>query len=78
MHKVFTFQALSICLFLIFAPTCMIIILWNHFNMGTWLLAVTAFCIEVLAYFAFFMGQTEPKKLRLVRVTKKILLMFTF
>ena len=55
----------------------MIIILWNHFNMGTWLLAVTAFCIEVLAYFAFFMGQTEPEKLCLVRVIK-IFLIFTF
>jgi len=41
-------RALSICLFLILAPTSMIFILWHHFNMGTWLLAVTAFCIEVV------------------------------
>ena len=49
------FQALSICLFLVLAPTSMIFLLWHHFNMGTWLLAVTAFCIEVDVYSLYSM-----------------------
>jgi len=41
-------RALSICLFLVLAPTVLVYILWIHFKAGTWLLAVTAFCIEVV------------------------------
>ena len=41
-------RALSICLFLVLAPSTLVAVLWHHFNMGTWLLAVTAFCIEVV------------------------------
>lgn len=41
-------RALSICLFLVVAPTILVYALWIHFKAGTWLLAVTAFCIEVV------------------------------
>jgi len=41
-------RALSICLFLVLAPTLLVYVLWIHFKAGTWLLAVTAFCIEVV------------------------------
>ena len=43
-----SYQALSICLFLVLAPTLLVYVLWIHFKAGTWLLAVTAFCIEVV------------------------------
>ena len=42
------FQALSICLFLVLAPSILVYTLWLNFKAGTWLLAVTAFCIEVV------------------------------
>ena len=41
-------RALSICLFLIVASMSLMIILWKWFTVGTWLLAVSAFCIEVV------------------------------
>jgi len=41
-------RALSICLFLLTSPTLLVLVLWQYFNVGTWLLAVTAFCIEVV------------------------------
>lgn len=41
-------RALSICLFLILAPMCLMFGLWKWFAVGTWLLAVSAFCIEVV------------------------------
>jgi len=41
-------RALSICLFLILGPSSMVLLLWQYFNVGTWLLAVSAFCIEVV------------------------------
>jgi len=41
-------RALSICLFLLMSPTLLVLVLWQYFNVGTWLLAVTAFCIEVV------------------------------
>jgi len=42
------YRALSICLFLIVAPSLLVYTLWLYFKPGTWLLAVTAFCIEVV------------------------------
>lgn len=41
-------RALSICLFLLLAPSLLVFLLWTHFTLGTWLLAVTAFCVEVV------------------------------
>lgn len=41
-------RALSICLFLVMAPTLLVYFLWTNFALGTWLLAVTAFCVEVV------------------------------
>ena len=41
-------RALSICLFLIVASMSLMIVLWKWFTVGTWLLAVSAFCIEVV------------------------------
>jgi len=41
-------RALSICLFLVLAPSLLVYTLWLNFKVGTWLLAVTAFCIEVV------------------------------
>jgi E3 ubiquitin-protein ligase RNF139 len=40
-------RALAICLFLLVSPSILVFILWTHFTLGTWLLAVTAFCVEV-------------------------------
>jgi len=41
-------RALSICLFLVLTPSVLVYTLWLNFKVGTWLLAVTAFCIEVV------------------------------
>lgn len=41
-------RALSICLFLVIAPLTLMFCLWQWFTVGTWLLAVSAFCIEVV------------------------------
>ena len=48
MNVMIFLQALSICLFLLMSPSLMVLVLWQYFNIGTWLLAVTAFCIEVI------------------------------
>ena len=41
-------RALSICAFLVAAPVALMAYLWGAFSVGTWLLAVSAFCIEVI------------------------------
>jgi len=41
-------RALAICLFLLVSPSILVFLLWTHFTLGTWLLAVTAFCVEVV------------------------------
>ncbi|XP_023342029.1 protein TRC8 homolog [Eurytemora carolleeae] len=41
-------RALSVCLFLILFPLGLTLILWSKFQLGTWLMAVTAFCAEVV------------------------------
>ena len=44
----FSVQALAICLFLVVAPAVLIATLWQHFYVSTWVLAVSAFCVEVI------------------------------
>ena len=41
-------RALSICVFLTCAPLTLMMVLWKWFPIGTWLLAVSAFCVEVV------------------------------
>jgi len=41
-------RALGISLFLVIAPSLFIITLWHHFTVSTWILAVSAFCVEVI------------------------------
>ena len=41
-------RALFICAFLVVAPIMLMYYLWQSFTIGTWLLAVTAFCVEVI------------------------------
>ena len=41
-------RALSICLFLVLAPVILMAVLWKLFPVGTWLLAVSAFCVEAV------------------------------
>ncbi|XP_052101535.1 protein TRC8 homolog [Mytilus californianus] len=41
-------RVLSMCLFLIVFPIVLLIYLWSHYTANTWLLAVTAFSIEVM------------------------------
>jgi len=41
-------RALTICLFLLVSPSILVFTLWSNFSLGTWLLAVTAFCVEVV------------------------------
>ena len=41
-------RALSICAFLVAAPVALMAYLWGAFSVGTWLLAVSAFCVEVI------------------------------
>lgn len=41
-------RALGICVFLVLAPMVLMVSLWQYFSVGTWLLAVSAFCIEVV------------------------------
>lgn len=38
----------GICAFLVITPMILMIYLWQYFYVGTWLLAVSAFCIEVI------------------------------
>ena len=35
-------------MFLLVAPTAIIVNLWQNFQIGTWILAVSAFCVEVI------------------------------
>ncbi len=39
---------LGICAFLVVSPMILMVYLWQYFYVGTWLLAVSAFCIEVI------------------------------
>ncbi|KAM8707152.1 hypothetical protein ACLKA7_011277 [Drosophila subpalustris] len=41
-------RALSVCAFLIFMPVGLLYYLWAHHSPSTWLLAVTAFSVEVI------------------------------
>lgn len=41
-------RALSICAFLVVFPLCLLWYLWHTYTLGTWLLAVTAFALEVI------------------------------
>ena len=41
-------RALLICAFLVVAPSLLMWYLWQSFSVGTWLLAVSAFCVEVI------------------------------
>ncbi|CAL1673638.1 unnamed protein product [Lasius platythorax] len=41
-------RALAVCAFLIFFPVTLLIFLWSHFTVSTWLLAVSVFSIEVI------------------------------
>merc|ERR1719397_1665413 len=47
-NKTQHFRALAICLFLLVAPSVLIVTLWKYFQVGTWILAVSAFCVEVI------------------------------
>ncbi|XP_070541471.1 E3 ubiquitin-protein ligase RNF139-like [Ptychodera flava] len=40
-------RVLAICLSLLIAAPWLMIHIWNNYNISTWLLAVTAFCVEV-------------------------------
>lgn len=42
------FRALTVCAFLVIAPICLLITLWRRHSPSTWLLAVTAFSVEVV------------------------------
>ncbi|XP_075148711.1 TRC8 ring finger protein isoform X2 [Haematobia irritans] len=42
------FRALTVCAFLVIAPICLLIALWRRHSPSTWLLAVTAFSVEVV------------------------------
>ena len=42
------YSALSVCGFLCVFPMLLTYLLWSHFMPGTWLLAVTAFCVEAV------------------------------
>ncbi|XP_025075255.1 protein TRC8 homolog isoform X1 [Pogonomyrmex barbatus] len=41
-------RALTVCAFLIFFPVSLLVFLWSHFTVSTWLLAVSVFSIEVI------------------------------
>ncbi|XP_061397113.1 protein TRC8 homolog [Musca vetustissima] len=42
------FRALTVCAFLVIAPICLLVALWRRHSPSTWLLAVTAFSVEVV------------------------------
>ncbi|XP_065354181.1 protein TRC8 homolog isoform X2 [Calliphora vicina] len=42
------FRALTVCAFLVIAPLCLLKTLWSRHSPSTWLLAVTAFSVEVV------------------------------
>ncbi|XP_011864850.1 PREDICTED: protein TRC8 homolog [Vollenhovia emeryi] len=41
-------RALAVCAFLIFFPVSLLVFLWSHFTVSTWLLAVSVFSVEVI------------------------------
>lgn len=41
-------RALGVCAFLILFPVSLLIFLWSHFTVSTWLLAVSVFSVEVI------------------------------
>lgn len=41
-------RALAMCLFLLTFPVCLLVYLWSEHHVSTWLLAVTAFSVEVM------------------------------
>lgn len=41
-------RALGVCIFLIVFPVTLLAILWSHFSISTWLLAVSIFSVEVI------------------------------
>lgn len=47
------FRALSVCAFLLIAPISLLTYLWHRHPSSTWLLAVTAFSIEVIVKVKF-------------------------
>ncbi|XP_062568359.1 protein TRC8 homolog [Saccostrea cucullata] len=47
-HVVRHLRVLSMCIFLLTFPTCLLMYLWSHYSVSTWLLAVTAFSVEVM------------------------------
>ena len=42
------FRALTVCAFLVIMPLCLLKTLWSRHSSSTWLLAVTAFSVEVV------------------------------
>lgn len=41
-------RALAVCVFLILFPVSLLVYLWSHYTVNTWLLAVSVFSIEVI------------------------------
>ncbi|OAD56526.1 Protein TRC8 like protein [Eufriesea mexicana] len=41
-------RALGVCIFLILFPVSLLVFLWSHYSVSTWLLAVSVFSIEVI------------------------------
>ncbi|KAK9294605.1 hypothetical protein QLX08_010831 [Tetragonisca angustula] len=41
-------RALAVCVFLILFPMSLLVFLWSHYSVSTWLLAVSVFSIEVI------------------------------
>lgn len=41
-------RALAVCVFLILFPVSLLVFLWSHYTVSTWLLAVSVFSIEVI------------------------------
>lgn len=41
-------RALTVCALLMIIPGCFLSYLWNSHHLGTWLLAVSAFCVELI------------------------------
>lgn len=69
-------RALLICVFLVLAPIFLMTYLWTSFSVGTWLLAVSAFCIEVIVkvsvtvcvYMLFLYDQFYQVKLKIKKL----------
>ncbi|XP_050483192.1 protein TRC8 homolog [Bombus huntii] len=41
-------RALAVCVFLILFPVSLLVFLWSHYTVSTWLLAVSVFSVEVI------------------------------